>query len=92
MSNKSNTLVVLWRSSVEQNGLLADGIRAMNDHLGTRYTNSRVNEWQDGRANLPKKSARYMLSIVLPNVIKRYDISSDIADDMAKEIFDLIPE
>lgn len=92
MSNKCNSLVVLWRSSVEKNGPLADGIRAMNDHLETRYTNSRVNEWQDERQKLPKKAARYMLGIVLPSVIKSHDIGDDKADEIAKEIFDLIPE
>ncbi|KLV04037.1 hypothetical protein ABT56_15530 [Photobacterium aquae] len=88
----SESLVKIWRVEIESHGSLADGIRAMNETLGAKYTNSRVNEWQDGRQKLPKKAARYMLQFVLPQIMKQHNVSNKALREITDEIMGLLPE
>lgn len=55
----------------------AEVIREMNSEFDTKYTNSRLNEWEDVRNNrstrLPRRIRLYMLEKCLAHILKRYN-------------------
>lgn len=69
-------LVSSYIEVVTANGTLADGIRAMNSALNSNYTNSRVREWERGERAPTPLVIFYMLSTVLPVILKKEGVSA----------------
>lgn len=64
---------------------LAEGIRAMNATLNTRYTHSRVREWERGDRHPTPQVMDYMLGIVLPWLLAQEDIREAEVNRLVKQ-------
>ena len=67
----SQNLISTFIEVVTLDGSLAEAIRAMNATLDTRYTNSRLREWERGDRQPTPQVMDYMLGIVLPWLLEQ---------------------
>ena len=77
---RHENLISSFIEIVSRHGSLAAGIRAMNATLDTRYTHSRLREWERGDRQPTPQVMDYMLGIVLPWLLEQADLSpADVA-------------
>jgi hypothetical protein len=57
----------------------------MNEALNTRYTNSRVREWERGDRQPTPQVMDYMLGIALPWLLAREDLRETVVKRLVKQ-------
>lgn len=58
----------------------------LNERLGSRYTLSRISEWERGVRQPNAAAANYMLCEVLPSLLQEAGLSEDEAEQIADHV------
>lgn len=66
--NLINETEIFWRST---GCTISDGIRCMNDDLGTRYDLTRWGQWRRGERSMPEPVQHYCRMRVIGQVLER---------------------
>lgn len=81
----SQNLISTFIEVISSHGSLAEGIREMNATLNTRYTHSRLREWERGDRQPTPQVMDYMLGIVVPWLLEQEGISQADVDRLVRQ-------